>query len=92
MSTQNPDGSWHVRTRMVSPAHVSPPYFESGFPFGHDQFISSAATSYAAMALMFALPPVPNNGAKPAPAPAMAELEPKGEKPCERPFSERPRN
>lgn len=76
MSTQNPDGSWHVRTRMVSPAHVSPPYFESGFPFGHDQFISCAATSYAAMALMLALPP-----AKPASPPALAELEPQGGKP-----------
>lgn len=77
MSTQNPDGSWHVQSRMVSPAQVSPPYFESGFPFGHDQFISSAATSYAAMALMLALPPA----AKPAPAPGIAELAPKGEKP-----------
>jgi prenyltransferase beta subunit len=27
MSTQNPDGSWRVHTRMVSPAQVSPPYF-----------------------------------------------------------------
>jgi ankyrin repeat protein len=77
VSTQNPDGSWRVRSRMVSPAHVSPPYFESGFPFGHDQFISSAATSYAAMALMLALP----EASTPAPAPGMAELEPKGEKP-----------
>jgi len=55
-STQQADGSWHVHTRMVSPAHVSPPYFEGGFPYGHDQFLSSAATSWAAMALMLTLP------------------------------------
>jgi ankyrin repeat protein len=77
MSTQNPDGSWHVRTRMVSPAQVSPPYFETGFPFGHDQFISASGTAYAAMALMLALA----NTAKPATAPGLPELEPKGVKP-----------
>ena len=77
LSTQNPDGSWRVRTRMVTPARVSPPYFETGFPFGHDQFISSSGTSYAAMALMLALP----RAAKPAPAPGLAELEPKGVEP-----------
>ena len=27
------------------------PYFESGFPHGHDQWISQAGTSWAAMAL-----------------------------------------
>jgi ankyrin repeat protein len=58
---------------MVTPAQVSPPYFETGFPFGHDQFISSSAT----MALMLALP----KAEKPAPAPALAELEPKGVQP-----------
>jgi hypothetical protein len=34
------------------------PYFESGFPYGHDQWISSAATSWAAMALTLAIEPV----------------------------------
>ncbi len=77
MSTQNPDGSWRVRTRMVSPAQVSPPYFETGFPFGHDQFISAAGTSYAAMTLMLTLP----KAAHPAPAPGLVELEPKGAMP-----------
>ena len=77
LSTRNPDGSWRVRTRMVTPAQVSPPYFETGFPFGHDQFISSSATSYAAMALMLALP----NAAKPTPAPSLADLAPKGVQP-----------
>jgi hypothetical protein len=36
-----------VRSRAVK----LQPYFESGFPFGHDQWISSAGTAYAVMAL-----------------------------------------
>jgi hypothetical protein len=43
-----PDGSWHVRSR----AFGFQPYFESGFPHGHDQWVSMAATSWAAVALM----------------------------------------
>jgi ankyrin repeat protein len=57
LRTQQPDGSWHVRSRLHPPAPVSPPYFESGFPYGHDQFISAMATSWAVTALMDALPP-----------------------------------
>ena len=30
------------------------PYFESGFPYGHDQWISQAATAWAAMGLAVA--------------------------------------
>jgi len=56
LSTQEADGSWHVHTRMLSPAAVSPPYIESSFPYGHDQFLSTDATCWAAMALMLALP------------------------------------
>jgi hypothetical protein len=48
MRTQKPDGSWHVRSR----AFGFQPYFESGFPHGHDQWISMAATAWAAVALM----------------------------------------
>ena len=47
LSTQWPDGSWYVRSR----APKFQPYFESGFAFAHDQWVSSAATSYAVMAL-----------------------------------------
>lgn len=55
--TQLPDGSWHVKTRYQAQfAKISPPYFESGFPHGADQFISNAATAYAATALAMALP------------------------------------
>jgi hypothetical protein len=57
LKTQLPDGTWHVRTH-------SPPiqgYFETGFPHGKDQFISSAATGWAAAALALTLPPVPRH-------------------------------
>jgi hypothetical protein len=45
---QEADGSWHVRSR----AFGFQPYFESGFPHSHDQWISMAATAWSAMALM----------------------------------------
>lgn len=47
LANQYPDGSWYVRSR----APKFQPYFESGFPFGHDQWISAAATAWAATAL-----------------------------------------
>lgn len=47
LRTQFPDGSWYVRSR----APKFQPYFQSGFPFDHDQWISSAATALAVMAL-----------------------------------------
>ena len=48
LSTQLEDGSWHVRSRAIP----FQPYFEGGFPHGHDQWISAAATNWAAMALI----------------------------------------
>jgi squalene cyclase len=47
LATQCEDGSWYVRSR----APKFQPYFQSGFPFEHDQWISSAATSWAVRAL-----------------------------------------
>lgn len=47
LSTQWEDGSWYVRSRAVK----LQPYFQSGFPYDHDQWISSTATGYAVMAL-----------------------------------------
>jgi hypothetical protein len=47
LNTQWPDGSWYVRSR----APKFQPYFQSGFPFDHDQWISSAGTAWAVMAL-----------------------------------------
>jgi hypothetical protein len=50
--TQLEDGTWHVRSRAVG----LQAYFETGFPHGTDQFISTAATAWAAIALADALP------------------------------------
>jgi len=47
LNTQAANGSWHVRSRSI----WVQPYFESGFPYGHDQWISAAGTSWAVMAL-----------------------------------------
>jgi len=47
MNTQLADGSWYVKRRALP----LQPYFESGFPHGRDQFISAAATNWAATAL-----------------------------------------
>jgi ankyrin repeat protein len=57
LRTQAPDGSWHVVSRLHPPAPVSPPYFETGHPYGHDQFISSMGDSLAVIALATALGP-----------------------------------
>ena len=51
LRSQNPDGSWHVKSRSI----WLQPYFESGFPHGQDQFISSAGTAWATMALSMAI-------------------------------------
>jgi hypothetical protein len=48
LRTQMEDGSWYVRSRSLA----FQPYFESGFPHGHDQFVSAAATNWASMALV----------------------------------------
>jgi hypothetical protein len=50
LRTQQEDGSWHVVTR----AFTFQPYFQSGFPHGHDQWVSQAGTAAAALALTFA--------------------------------------
>lgn len=50
LRTQQEDGTWHVVTR----AFAFQPYFQSGFPYGHDQWISQAGTAMAAISLTFA--------------------------------------
>jgi ankyrin repeat protein len=51
LRTQLGDGSWHVISRAVK----FQPYFQSGFPHDQDQWISAAATAWAAMGLAYAL-------------------------------------
>ena len=47
MNSQLADGSWYVRTRTLPVQR----YFDSEFPHEGDQFISTAATNWAVMAL-----------------------------------------
>jgi hypothetical protein len=47
LTTQFADGSWYVRSRAVK----FQPYFQSGFPYDHDQWISATATAWAVRAL-----------------------------------------
>jgi ankyrin repeat protein/cytochrome c553 len=49
--SQEADGSWHVKTRSI----WAQPYFDSGFPYGQDQWISDAGTAWASMALSMAV-------------------------------------
>jgi len=58
LRTQQADGSWHVASR----APKFQPYFQSGFPHGHDQWISMAATAWATTALAYTLPEKSNPG------------------------------
>jgi hypothetical protein len=51
IGSQLADGSWYVRTRTIG----IQPYFDSDFSHGKDQFISAAATNWAAMALLGAV-------------------------------------
>ena len=71
LSTQDTHGVWHVHTRMTSPAPVSPPYLESGFPYGHDQFVSMDGACWSILALLETLPKVAKP-ASPLPLPAFA--------------------
>lgn len=47
LGAQAADGSWHVKTRSI----WLQPYFDSGFPYGPDQWISAAGTAWASIAL-----------------------------------------
>jgi hypothetical protein len=53
LSTQASDGSWHVNTRAI----WFQPYLDTGFPYGRDQFISTAGTAWATLALTLAAEP-----------------------------------
>ena len=55
LSTQRADGSWFVRSR--SPKFQ--PYFEGGFPYGHDQWVSAMATGWSTAALALGLDQAP---------------------------------
>jgi hypothetical protein len=50
LRTQRESGTWHVVTRVLG----FQPYFQSGFPYDHDQWISQAGTAMATIGLTFA--------------------------------------
>lgn len=52
LRTQRDDGSWHVKSR----APKFQPYFQSGFPYDHDQWISTTGTAWATIGLAWAAP------------------------------------
>jgi ankyrin repeat protein len=52
LASQYQDGAWFVQTRAF-PSQI---YFESGFPFGKNQWISAAGTGWAALAIAHTLP------------------------------------
>jgi ankyrin repeat protein len=70
LKAQQPDGSWRMTSRLNPPAPLSPPYFDAGYPEGHNQFISMTAAGWAVMALASALPP--SRPVTPAPLPDVA--------------------
>ncbi len=53
LDTQRADGSWFVASHS---ARIQA-YFDGGFPYGHDQWISNWGTSWAALALTAAIHP-----------------------------------
>jgi hypothetical protein len=55
LDSQLEDGSWHV----VSRSKPFQAYYESGFPHGTDQFISTAASGWACLALLASCPEKP---------------------------------
>jgi hypothetical protein len=59
LANQKSDGSWYVPSR----APKVQPYFQSGFPYDHDQWISTAATAWAVTALAEAVEPTPHSAA-----------------------------
>lgn len=76
LRSQAANGSWHVATRIQPPAPVSPAYFETGYPYGHDQFISAMGASWAIRALADAL-----GEANPLKTPELREAAPAGVEP-----------
>lgn len=52
LTTQAADGTWHVKSRSLE----FQPYFETGYPYEHDQWISSAGAAYAVLAIAAGVP------------------------------------
>jgi hypothetical protein len=53
LRTQRQDGTWYLKSR----SKPFQPYYEGGFPYGKDQFISASASGWATAALATACEP-----------------------------------
>src|SRR5262249_16612819 len=62
LTTQAPDGSWHVASRSI----WLQPYFESGFPYATDQWISPGGTSWSTRALSVTVAPRKPDAVRPS--------------------------
>ena len=64
--TQLDDGSWYVRSRAVK----LQPYFQSGFPHGHEQWITYVATANTTVGAVAVgiYSSSPDSGGRPSPA------------------------
>jgi ankyrin repeat protein len=76
LKTQAADGTWRTTSRLHPPAPLSPPYFDAGYPHGHDQFLSMQGASWAVMALSYALEPATRVAPPPLPETEPAGVEP----------------
>ncbi len=76
LTTQQPDGSWRMTSRLRPPAPLSPPYFDAGYPGGRDQFISMSGAGWAVMALAYAMGPSLRVSPPPLPETQPAGVEP----------------
>ena len=76
LTTQKADGTWQMTSRLRPPAPLSPPYFDAGYPYEHDQFISMQGASWAVSALSYALGP-----GRTVPPPSLTGTEPQDVEP-----------
>jgi len=60
LKNQYQNGAWFVKSR----AYPTQTYFDSGYPFGHNQWISAGAASWAGLAIAETLPDVKVTAAK----------------------------
>jgi N-acyl-D-amino-acid deacylase len=52
LKNQHKDGSWFVKTR----SYPVQPHLDSGYPYGFNQWISAAGSSWASLAIAYTLP------------------------------------
>jgi ankyrin repeat protein len=76
LKAQAADGTWHVTTRLRPPAPLSPPYFDAGYPYQRDQFLSMSGAGWAIMALSYGVGPARAVSPEPVPGTLPSDVEP----------------